>query len=88
MKPKAQIRWGLWLWLAIWILGLFQMESLLWRELWAGLAIVYAGAYYLVSRDSVDRERGLLRASGVLIGLMCVQIAVVIFLAFEAAGKR
>jgi len=88
MKNKARISWGLWVWLAFWILGFFQMEPLLWKAVWMCLAIIYVGAYFLIRRKSIDTESGLRRVSGVLLGLMCVQIAVVIFIAFEAAAKK
>jgi hypothetical protein len=88
VKNDARIRWGVCLWLVFWILGFFQMGTPLWKALWAGIAIVYVGSYYLVSRHSMGTERRLQRASGALLGLMCVQILVVIFLAFEAAAKK
>jgi len=87
-KKFVRIRWGVSLWLVFWILGFFQMGTPLWKALWAGLAIVYVGAYYLVSRNTVGTERRLQKASGALLGLMCVPIIVVIFLAFEAAAKK
>lgn len=64
------------------------MGTPLWKALWAGIAIVYVGAYYLVSRNTADTERRLQKASGALLGLMCVQILVVIFLALEVAAKK
>jgi uncharacterized membrane protein YedE/YeeE len=87
-KNKTWFRWIAGTWLIFWILGLFDMHAPLWKALWCCLAVIYVGAFWLVSRGDIDTETGLQRVSNVLLGLLAVQIAVMFFIAFRAAGTR
>jgi hypothetical protein len=86
-KNVARFRWGLLLWVLFWVLAFPRAATLDWKAVWVRLAIIYGGAYYLLSRSDTQTERGLQKASSILIGLVGVQIAVAIFMAFEAAKK-
>ncbi len=85
MPPR--FRWGLWLWLAFWLLAFPRKETQIWQAVWVGLAIIYGGAYYLVSRSNTDTDRGLQKVSSILLSLVGLQIAVAILIGFEAAKK-
>ena len=87
-KNKNRLRWITGAWCVLWIVLLFEMHSPLWQALWFCLAVIYVGAFWLLSRSDIDTEAGLERASNVLLGLVCVQIAFVIFIAFQASGKK
>jgi len=88
VRDKHRLRWVLGPWLVVWIWIFFQMGSPLFKAVWACLVIFNVGAYWLASRSNIDTERGLQRVSSLLIGLIYVQIAVAIFIAVEAAGKK
>jgi hypothetical protein len=88
MTTKNKNRLLIGAWLVPWLVGLWDMHTPLWRALWFCLAVIYVGAYRLVSRSDIDTEAGLERVSSVLLGFVYVQIAVVIFIAFQAAGKK
>lgn len=64
------------------------MHGALWRALWFCLALIYVGTYWLMSKSDVDTEGGLQKVSNLLLGLVWVQVAVVIFIAFEASGAK
>lgn len=71
-----------------WTVGFLHTPTPLWKVLWFCLAGIYVGAYWLISRIDIDTETRLQRLSNVLIGFGVIQIAVVIFIAFQAAGKK
>jgi hypothetical protein len=65
------------------------MHGSLWRVAWLCLGAIYVGALWLLSKGSdIDTEAGLYRVSNVMLGFIVVQIAAVLFLAFQAAGTR
>lgn len=88
LNHKNRLRWGIGVWVLLWISGFFQMGPPLWKILWALLGVINLGAYWFVSGENIDTERGLQKVSQVLIGFIYVQIAVAVFLAIEATGKR
>jgi hypothetical protein len=88
MTTKNKTRLLIGAWLVPWIVGLWDMHTPLWRALWFCLAVIHVGAYRLLYRTDIDTEAGLERVSTVLLGLVCLQIAAVIFIAFQAAGKN
>jgi hypothetical protein len=88
-KSKSELRWIAGAWFIFWILGLFDMHGLPWIAMWLSLAVIYGGALWILSRGcDIDTETGLERVSNVMLGFIVVQIAVVLFIAFQAAGTR
>jgi len=89
VKNKTELRWIGGTWFIFWILGLFHMHERLWRVAWFSLAVIYLGAFWLLSRGSdIDTETGLQRVSNVMIGLIVVQIALAFIMAFRAATTK
>ncbi len=88
VKDKAQLRWIAAPWFVIWILGFLDTHGRLWRGLWLGLAVIYLGALWLLSKGSdIDTEAGLRRVLNVMLGFIVVEIAVVFFIAFRAGTR-
>jgi hypothetical protein len=88
MTTKNKTRLLIGVWLVPWIVGLLDMHTPLWRALWFCLAVIYVGAYRLLYRSDIDTEAGLKRVSHLILGFVCLQIAFVIFIAFQAGGKK
>jgi hypothetical protein len=88
-KRKNPLRWIAATTLVSWFFPLLHMHEPLWKALWFCLLVIYVGAFWVLSRGSdIDTEAGLKRATNVMLGLMVVQIAVMFFIAFQAAGAR
>jgi hypothetical protein len=88
-KNKTEVRWIAGAWLIFWILGLFGMHGRVWIAVWFSLAVIYLGAFWLLSRGSdIDTEAGLQRVSSVMVGLIFVQVAFMFFMAFQAASTK
>jgi len=88
-KNKTELRWIAGTWVIFWILGLFGMHGSVWTAVWFSLAVIYLGAFWLLSRGSdIDTEAGLQRLSSVMIGLIVVQVAFMFFMAFQAASTK
>ncbi|HXM59495.1 MAG TPA: hypothetical protein VN950_01480 [Terriglobales bacterium] len=88
-KNKTELRWIAGTWVIFWIFGLFGMHGRVWTAVWFSLAVIYLGAFWLLSRGSdIDTEAGLQRVSSVMIGLIVVQVAFMFFMAFQAASTK
>ncbi|HSY63641.1 MAG TPA: hypothetical protein VK829_03535 [Terriglobales bacterium] len=84
VKDKTQLRWIAAPWFVVWIWGFLDMHGHLWRGAWLCLAVIYMGAFWLLSKGSdIDTEAGLRRVSNVMVGFIVVEIAVVFFIAFK-----
>jgi hypothetical protein len=85
-KTKAALAWtpliGIWVW------DIFSIDGRLFKALFACIVVVILCAYWMASRSDPETEPGLQKISNVFLGFLCFQIAVMLFIAFHAAGTK